>query len=191
MMWNNVNAWLGQVTVPEWYGVVLGGALLLWLTCRAASRLLRWIAQRTKVCWLRHGRYRPLAPALRGCGFDTPEVALLAIAYVALNLAWMLVWADSADAIRGRAGVLALCNLLPLTLGLHLCVAADIIGWTVPVYQKIHRWVGVVCSVEVLVHAALSFAPHPSVAHAPHAAYLVSVLALAHPFHERGGTDAA
>jgi len=156
-----------------------------------ASRMLRWTARRTVVYWLRYVRYRPLPPALRRCGCDTPEVALLAGTYVALNLAWMLVWADSASTIRVRAGILALCNLLPVILGLQLCVAADLFGWTVPAYQRMHGWVGTVCTVEVLVHAGLSLAPHGSVAHVHSAAYLVRVIAPAHPGPERCGTDAA
>lgn len=110
----------------------------------------------------RHNREFKLSSAISMGTLPSRFHFLLLAVYVLTNLAYMLVldfqWRDKyalVAELRGRSGVLALANMIPLVV-----LAGrnnPLIGWlqiSFDTYNLLHRWIGRTTAIEILIHTA-------------------------------------
>lgn len=80
---------------------------------------------------------------------------MIGVAYIAVNAVPLAVGTASLEEAGSRAGLVALANLVFLTLG-PLSLVAGCFGWTLAHQRYLHTCVGFVASGEVLIHAVVA-----------------------------------
>lgn len=154
-----------HITISEWYGIVVGGILVVsWV------RQWRWPGRRVQSArgWLVYEiGNRRLPQIARILSVTTVGEMLFLLGYLLVNVLCILVRSDHVS-IGRRAGTIALWNFLLLALGQPLCIPADLCGVSERTYRRCHRWVGRVCIVEVVIHGCAAIRTtswHAAVSH--------------------------
>lgn len=88
----------------------------------------------------------------------TVASAFLQSVYVGSNIVSVVYGATSMAEAASRAGTLALINLAPLYLSLHLSFLADVFGLPLVVYRQLHRSCGLMAAAHVVFHGAFTLA---------------------------------
>jgi hypothetical protein len=141
-----------SLEVSEWYGVALGGVLMLWLLMRVSSYLFRkWATWSFRYFVYPRLRYRWIL-----IGGMSPVEILLLLLYIGSNGFCMAFRATSTSEVSSRAAILSTINMVPLMVGSRLSVAADLLGVANGSFTMLHRWIGLVSTVQGVTHTVLS-----------------------------------
>jgi len=135
--------------IPQIYTTAAGGFFLVFILVNFLSRTIR---DRISLFTSKHLTYPYFFHRYRLLGPWTRSGLLVHLIYVAIN-AFCLGFRDSAPSKAGhRAGNLSLANMIPLFAGPHLGFLADVLGFRLDTYRRIHRSVGVMSFALLLFH---------------------------------------
>ena len=82
----------------------------------------------------------------------TPAGLIVHTAYITANVYCLEFWKLTATNVGLRAANLALINLMPLFLGIHLSFLADLFGVSLKTFRMVHRSGGMMSFALVLLH---------------------------------------
>jgi len=170
-------------TPPQWYGLVIAGLLLIWLSFRAVTRILRRLISCLCFIFLKYVLYRAVwGPRIEPSTTSAVETAttsasyhptqqsprprrgwdaswfhlILCSIYVGVNVFCICFQASDLEHIASRAGVLATINFLPLLVGTRLSAAADILGLSLRNLTTMHGAFSVMAISESVAHVAIN-----------------------------------
>lgn len=141
-----------KADAPTWYAAVLGGLLSLLLALRLVHLASVILYSRLRPGALARFIYSKSPPPFRS--FSRLAV-MFGLAYIASNAVPLAVGTGSLEEAGSRAGLMALANLVFLTLG-PLSLVAGCFGWSLVHQRRLHACVGFVASLEVLVHVVVA-----------------------------------
>lgn len=124
----------------------------LWrlLAVRVRQRLLSFLSK-----WL---FYTVVLPRCRGSSDITVFALLLIGLFVLGNIAVSTIGIQDRTDLAQRVARLALINAIILFLGGRTNLLADkLLQWSIPDYYLLHRWVGRVTVLEVIIHGSLMY----------------------------------
>jgi hypothetical protein len=140
----------------EWYGAGLGLLLAVWIIYRITSRLIRLLMVGASFFLLKHLFY---AKGIgRGAWWSSVSrfQMLAVVIYVVANAICMAWGYKSVAQFSSRAAFLSITNLVPLFAGSQLSLAADALGISLRTQIRMHTWMGLMSSVQAVLHAVLS-----------------------------------
>lgn len=144
------------MNVTQWYAVSLGAigaACLLFY-------ILKLVAQKSQpyatLYFLKYVFYPEIPRWLRGSYTATRFDALLILGFLAGNGLCLSLGVHEVSDLIERTGLMAIINFMPLAFGSHLNFIFSHCGAGLDAYTRVHRWLGRVSVLEVVVHAILA-----------------------------------
>ena len=138
--------------IPQIYATAAGGFFLVFILVNFLSRTVR---ERITLFSSKHLTYPYFIHRHRLLGPWTRSGILIQLTYIALN-AFCLGFRVSTLSKAGlRAGNLSLVNMIPLFASPHLSFLADILGFRLGTYRRVHRSAGVMSFALLLFHALI------------------------------------
>lgn len=141
-----------KADAPTWYAAVLGGLLSLLMAMHLVRVVGTVVYSYCRPHILARFVYSQSPPPFRSL---SRLALMIGVAYIAVNAVPLAVGTASLEEAGSRAGLVALANLVFLTLG-PLSLVAGCFGWTLAHQRYLHTCVGFVASGEVLIHAVVA-----------------------------------
>lgn len=126
--------------VPQIYATAAGGFFLVFILVNFLSRTVR---ERIALFTSKHLTYPYFIHRHRLLGPWTRGGILVQLIYIALNVFCLGFRVSTLPKGGLRAGNLSLANMIPLLAGPHLSFLADILGFRLGTYRRVHRSAGV------------------------------------------------
>jgi hypothetical protein len=157
-----------SLSVPQIYGAVSVAICLTWLSCAYGTLLVGWCWRKGKyILWPRLLSHVPEAwrqtgyfigcVCLRWIDINDTVQGLFVAVLLATNILVLVFGADSWHTIMRRAGPLAVLHLVPLCLGMHFGLPAEILRMERNTFACFHRWIGFLSMVHSILHACFIF----------------------------------
>ncbi|CAG8410965.1 unnamed protein product [Penicillium salamii] len=138
------------------YGIVIAGIFLL-IVLVNCLRNLAPLGSYLKLQIGRHLEYPYILRRHRLIGPWSRGMFCLQVLYISTNLVVLLDQGLSIKSIRDRGGSLALINLILPLSALHLSQIADILNLSLHSIRRLHRSMGRMSALLLLIHVAASF----------------------------------
>ncbi|KAJ0100705.1 hypothetical protein J7T55_002168, partial [Diaporthe amygdali] len=129
-----------------WYAVALGSCVAVIIGAKVTQQTLK----------LEFLGYRHVDRYLGVSGSKVRSALILLTLLIGNILGLTLYVHDPADFIK-RSGLLSIVNIAPLMLGGHINLVADRCGISLASYATAHRWLGRICIIESIIHAAARY----------------------------------
>ena len=135
--------------VPQIYATAAGGFFLVFILVKFLSRTVR---ERIALFTSKHLTYPYFIHRHRLLDPWTRSGILIQLIYIALNVFCLGFRVSTLPKAGLRAGNLSLANMIPLLAGPHLSFLADILGFRLGTYRRVHRSAGVMSFALLLFH---------------------------------------
>ena len=135
--------------VPQIYATAAGGFFLVFILVNFLSRTVR---ERIALFTSKHLTYPYFIHRHRLLGPWTRSGILVQLIYIALNVFCLGFRVSTLPKAGLRAGNLSLANMIPLLAGPHLSFLADILGFRLGTYRRVHCSAGVMSFALLLFH---------------------------------------
>ena len=135
--------------VPQIYATAAGGFFLVFILVNFLSRTVR---ERIALFTSKHLTYPYVIHRHQLLGPWTRSGILVQLIYIALNVFCLGFRVSTLSKAGLRARNLSLTNIIPLLTGPHLSFLADIIGFYLDTYRRVHRSVDVISFALLLFH---------------------------------------
>ena len=142
--------------ITQIYAIAAGGFFALIGLIQLWLRIARFLRRRTYGLLLRHIVYPYLIRRHRFLGPWTRSSVLLHFSYLAIIAFCNAFGVKTLDQASMRAGTLSLINTVPLYFGFHISFVADILGFSLQLYKRIHRTIALVSTALGLFHVIVS-----------------------------------
>jgi len=135
--------------IPQIYATAAGGFFLVFVLINLLSRRVR---ERIALFVSKHLTYPYFLHRHRLLGPWTRSGALVQLIYIALSAFCLGFRVPTLSEAGLRAGNLSLANMIPLFAGPHLSFLADMLGFRLGTYRRIHRSAGLMSFALLLFH---------------------------------------
>ena len=136
--------------IPQIYATAAGGFFLIFILIKFLSRTIR---ERIALFTFKHLTYSYFLHRHRFLGSWTRSAILVQLIYIALNAFCLGFRAFTLSKAGFRVGNLSWTNMISLFAGPHLSFLADILGFCLGTYRRVHRSAGVMSFALLLFHA--------------------------------------
>ncbi|EXJ56217.1 uncharacterized protein A1O5_12673 [Cladophialophora psammophila CBS 110553] len=158
--------------ITQWYAIGLSGLVGLYVVTFALITISKKIIPRVKLLFLlvlaglmkigtyakrrflQHVYYPQTHRYLRGSEKITRFDLLVTITFLVGVVVCTVIQVQNIPGLRRRSGLISIINIIPLSLGAHMNLLANVCGIRLGAYGRIHRWLGRVAIVEGLIHTA-------------------------------------
>ena len=137
------------------YSIAAGGIFFALFLYRFSFRLSLWVQKRTLYYVFKYLIYPTLIERRRFLTPFTRRRVLLTLLYWVLTATCNFVGVNSLAQAGTRAGTLAVVNLAPLFFVDRLSFAADLLGFSLHTYTKMHHSIGAMAVLQALIHVAI------------------------------------
>ena len=122
--------------IPQIYATAAGGFFLVFILVNFLSQTIR---EKIALFTFKHLTYPYFIHRHRLLGPCTWTGILVQLIYIALNVFCLDFRVPTLPKAGLRAGNLSLTNMIPLLIGPHLSFVADILGFRLGIYRRVHR----------------------------------------------------
>ena len=143
----------------EIYAIAFAGIFVL-LVCSRLIELVRQLVESSRIIFAKYVRYPYILPRRQCLGPWTRIAAIRQLLYISINL-FLVFYQTNMTSAGQNAGVLALVNMGPLYLALHLSYGADQLNVSLSTFRSIHRATSLTTALLSAIHA-LIFIRHNS-----------------------------
>jgi len=146
-------------------GLAAGGIVLVLLLYKMSAYISRWIQDRTLFYIFKYLVYPILIQRRRFLGPLNRYSAFCIGVYWISTAACNIVGVRTLPQAGNRAGSLAVLHLVPLLFSGRLSFAADLLGFSLQTYFRLHNSIGIMAFTQTFIHITIFLANNAFLIH--------------------------